>query len=223
MITPNAREVLDRVMADMRTELHTAFPGRVLAYDPQAQTVDVRPAVVREVPGDDPAQPWGFEQLPDLVNVPIMSLRTSKFGVMLPVEPDDCVLVICAEQSTLLWRQRGTEPSHPGLIDPHGLNGCVAIPGWFPDTAKLENVSTTDLVIGKLDGSASVRIQADGTIVLGTVDGAHPIARADKVEAELNAIKATLASLAGGAGAVAKFVKPYENNPNVGAESARVK
>jgi hypothetical protein len=215
--------VIDRVLSDMRAELHTAFPARVLAYDADAQTVDVRPALLREVPNDEPSEPWGFEQLPDLLNVPFMALRTSKYGVLLPVEPGDWVLVLCAEQSTMLWRSRGDAPAHPGLNDPHGLNGCVAIPGWFPDAEKLESISTTDLVIGKLDGSASVRIQADGTIVLGTVDGAHPIARADKVEAELKAIKATLASLTGGAGAPATFTKPYESTPDVGAESARVK
>ena len=158
MTTPSSREVLDRILADQRGEIHTSFPGKVIAYDVEAQTVDVRPALLREIGSDETSVPWGFEQLPDILSVQVMWPRAGGFAITFPIEVGDWVLVLCAEQSTLLWRSKGTAPTHPGLVDPHGLNGCVALPGWYPDVEKLRGVSTTDLVIGNPTTDATVRI-----------------------------------------------------------------
>jgi hypothetical protein len=190
MTTPSAREVLDRILADQRGELHTSFPAQVIAYDVDAQTVDVRPALLREIGSDEPAEPWGFEQLPDLLSVQVMWPRAGGFVVTFPIQPGDWVLVICAEQSTLLWRASGGTGVHPGLVDPHGLNGCVCLPGWVPDTDKLANVSTTDLVLGKTDGSATIKIKADGTVTLGSDAGAQALALAHLVDARLQRLQA---------------------------------
>ena len=206
MSTESDREVIDRIIADSRASLHTSFPARVLAYDVNAQTVDVRPALLREVPSDDPELPWGFERLPDLLNVQMMWPRAGGFVITFPLAVGDWVLVLCAEQSTNLWRTRAQAPSHPGLVDPHGLNGCVCLPGWFPDREKLSGVSTTDLVVGKDDGSSAIAIKPDGTIQIGDVM-ATPVALAELVD---KAIAAALVGHShasfGGAGAI---LPPY--------------
>ncbi len=220
---PSLGEAIDRILADFRNSLHTCFPAQVLAYDAPAQTVDLRPAIQREVAADEPDVRWGYEKLPDLLSVPVQWSRTGEWGTILPLKPGDWMTVLCAEQSLRLWQSRGTTHTLPGINDPHGLNGCCAIPGWFPDGKQLKDVSATDMVVGKLDGSACVRIKPDGTIVIGTAEGSAAVARADKVEAELNAIKATLASLTGGSSEPAVFTKPYTSIPKVGAERVRVK
>ena len=188
MTDPSLREALDRVLADMRTSIHTCFPAQVLAYDAAAQTVDLRPAVRREVAADEVDVAWGFEKLPDLLAVPVQWSRTGGHGTLLPIEAGDWMMVLCAEQSLLLWRSRGTTHTTPGINDPHGLNGCCAIPGWFPDERQLKNVSATDMVVGRLDGTASARFKPDGTVVLGAEDGAGLVALAEKVDAEFQRI-----------------------------------
>jgi Phage protein Gp138 N-terminal domain len=185
MSAPSSREVLDRLLADQRADIHTSFPAQVLAYDAAKQTVDVRPALLREVASDDPSAPWGFEQLPDILDVPIMWPRGGGHVITFPIAVGDWMLVICAEQSTLLWRVSADVPSHPGLVDPHGLNGCVAVPGWYPDPQRLTNVSTTDLVIGNLEEDATVRIKANGEVVIGGAAGAQFVALANRVDDEL--------------------------------------
>jgi hypothetical protein len=217
---PSARTAIDRVLCDSRAELHTAFPARVLAYDAYTQTVDVRPGLMREVPTDDVTAPWSFEELPDLLAVQLMSLRTGRFAITFPVEVGDWVLVLCAEQSTMLWRSRGEAPAHPGLNDPHGLNGCVAIPGWFPDSKRLTNVSTTDLVIGSEDGATTLRIKPDGTVRLGAEDGDDFVALAAKVDAELKKIALAFSTFVAGSGGAA-FPKAYTTAAPVGAKKVK--
>ena len=187
--TPTQREALDAVLRAGRRSLHTCFPAKVLAYDAAAQTVDVEPQIMRELQDDEGA--LAHEKLPTLYDVPVQWPRGGGHALTFPLQVGDYVEIQCAEQSLLVWRDSG-EVSEPGISQAHGLNGCMARPGWYPDTKRVEGASTTDLVIGKVDGSASIRIKPDGTVVLGEDSGADFVALADKVEAELNEIWRTL-------------------------------
>ena len=179
MTTPTTREALERVLKGGRRSLHTSFPAKVLAYDVAAQTVDLEPQLMRELEDDEGA--LEYETLPTLYDVPVQWPRAGGFVVTFPVKPGDFVEVQCAEQSTLRWREKGAV-SEPGISQPHGLNGCIAKPGWYPDTKRLTVVNTTDLVIGKEDGSSTIRVKPDGAVVLGGEPGAQLVALSPLVE-----------------------------------------
>lgn len=204
MTTPTQREALDRVLKAGRRSLHTAFPAKVLAYDAAAQTVDVEPQLMRELEDDEGA--LGYEALPTLYDVPVQWPRAGGFVLTMPIAVGDFVEILCAEQSTLVWRDKG-EVSEPGLSMPHGLNGCIAKPGWYPDAGRLADVSTTDLMIGKADGSASIRIKADGTVVLGGEQGAQLVALANKVDALFKALLSAVPVTQDGGAALQTAVK----------------
>ena len=189
MTTPTTREALDRVLEAGRRSLHTCFPAKVLAYDASQQTVDVEPQLMRELSDDDGA--LGYETLPTLYDVPIQWPRAGAFVITFPIKAGDYVEILCAEQSTLVWRDLG-KVSEPGLSQPHGLNGCIAKPGWYPDTQKLSGVSTSDLVIGNEDGSSTIKLKADGTVTLASDAGAQALALANLVRAELVALKTAI-------------------------------
>lgn len=184
MTTPTQREALERVLKAGRRSLHTAFPARVVVYDADAQTVDVEPQLMRELEGEEGA--LDFERLPILHDVPIQWARAGGFVVTFPIAVGDFVEIVCAEQSTLAWRETG-EVSGPGVSQPHGLNGAIARPGWYPDTKKLSGVSTTDLVLGKEDGSATIKVKPDGSVTLAADAGALAVALAPLVEAAIAA------------------------------------
>lgn len=198
-------DAFDRLLSDALSDMHTAFPARIVAYDVDAQTVDVAPALLREVASDDKNEPFGFDKLPNILSVPVMWPRGGGMAITFPLKAGDWVLIVCAEQSTLIWRTSGGEGEHPGANDPFGLNGCVALPGWFPDVSRLANVSPTDLVIGDLESDATVRIKPDGTVVAGGEAGAGFVGLAEKIDAEFEKIAVTLGSLGGSA----SFAKPY--------------
>jgi hypothetical protein len=183
-LDPSLREAIDRVLVDFRSALHTGFPARVLRYDAAQQQLDVRPALQRETGSDALGEPYEYERMPDLLGLPVMWPRAGGCAITFPIAVGDWVLVLAAEQSTGPWRVRGQAPSPPGLNDPHGLNGCVCLPGWFPDSAKLEDVSTTDLVIGRANGS--VRIKPDGTVELGGTAGGGFVSLDTLVRAAIN-------------------------------------
>lgn len=184
MSTPTQREALDAVLRGGRRSLHTSFPAKVLAYDLAAQTVDVEPQLMRELQDDEGT--IEYEKLPVLYDVPVQFQRAGKAYFGLPIAVGDYMEITCAEQSTLVWRNVG-EVSEPGLTCPHGLNGCIAKPGWYPDNKRLTNVSATDVVIGFEDSDATIRIKPDGAIVLGGEAGALAVALAPLVEKAIQA------------------------------------
>ncbi len=175
----NERDAIDGVLRDFRRTLHTSFPARVLAYDAVDQTVDVRPAIQREAPTDDVETPVMYEVLPDLFAVPVQWPRAGGGALTFPIAVGDWVEVACAEQSLLAWREQGGTGKTPGLNDPHGLNGAIAKPGWYPDTEKLTGVSTTDVVL---------RAPTGGSVVLGSQTSAQFVALANLVDARMSAI-----------------------------------
>lgn len=191
MSNPTLREAIDAVLHEFRSELHTSFPARVLAYDALAQTVDVRPALQREVPTDDPTQPWGYDRLPDLYAVPIMWPRAGGFAITFPIKPGDWVEVTCAEQCTHVWRDKGDAPSQVGLNDPHGLNGTVAKPGYFPDKLRLTDVDEANLVLRSEDNSVRITITGSQVILGPAPDdtGAKFVALANVVDAWMAEIR----------------------------------
>jgi Phage protein Gp138 N-terminal domain len=218
---PELREAIDAILADFRTSLHTSFPARVTRYDVAAQTVDVQPALRREEPTGGDGESYTFDPLPPLYGVPVLWPRGGGFAVTFPLAEGDWVLVHCAEQSTAPWRQRGQAPSPPGLNDPHGLNGCVAIPGWYPDVQRLAYVSPTDYELRRDNGEVLLRATPEGELELGGgFAEARLLAIAEKVEHELDAISTTLNSLIGGSSAPAEFGVPY-NRGSVGAQKVK--
>lgn len=182
------REAIDRILADFRRELHTCFPAKVLAYDATAQTVNVQPAIQREAPTDQADEPFQTEDLPILYAVPVQWPRAKGGALTFPITAGDWVQIHCAEQSLLAWRESGGTDVTPGLSDPLGLNGAIAVPGWYPDGEKLTGVSTTDI---------ELRAPTGGSVVLGGIAGAGFVALASKVDLELAKIAAAITSLGG--------------------------
>lgn len=191
--TPDEREALDAVLADFRTEIHTSFPARVTAYDAVKQTVDVLPGIQREYPTADGS--LATEAIGELRSIPVQWPRAGSFAITFPIAVGDWVEIQCAEQSLLVWRLKGDPGSPPGISDPHGLNGCCAKPGWYPDKEKLSNVDPSFFVIRTENNS--VRIVMSGSqVVLGDTSGAQFVALANKVATELSALKTAISGAA---------------------------
>lgn len=127
-------------------DLHKAGPARVDSYDAQANTVTVTPVLWRQIPTDD--GDYVAEALPQIPDVRIAWPRAGGFGITLPIQKGDFVLLLFCDAPLGAWRQNG-QPGDPGDPERHGLSGAVAIPGVFPDKQNIVDASSTNMIIGK--------------------------------------------------------------------------
>ncbi len=183
-ISPTLAEVIRAALDSRLLDLHTALPGRVVSYDSDAQTADIRPMVRRALRDEDGEKV--LEDLPVVPKVPVQWPRGGGFFLSMPLAEGDSGLLVFSERSIDRWRSTG-EAADPGDQRTHGLSGAVFIPGVFPSAGALEDASGTVVVLGR-DGTAAAQIRVTSTeIQLG--GAAAAIARADRVEAELTALK----------------------------------
>lgn len=204
--------MLARVLDAHRSEIHTALPGRVRTYDPDARTAEIvlgARDVVRAL--DDDADADTVQDYPVLIDVPVVWPSAGGVRVEGDMQPGDGVLVIFPEASVGPWLATG-EAGDPGIATRHGLDGAVAIPGlWWrtaaPDPGSGAIVintvdSNTSLIVnrGRVQGSVgSTRFEVlDGEIRIG---GTGALARAAQLGTHLDAIAASITALATATGA----------------------
>jgi hypothetical protein len=175
MPTPTLAQLLKQAIENRLLDVHTAIIGRVQKYDPSTQTADVEPVLKRSVPTLDGNLKQ--EDLPLLVDVPVLFPNAGGFFLSLPIKPGDYVQVIFNETSQEnIYQQR------------FSLQEAVAIPGFYP----IKNAHDKNLVLGKDEG---VQIHIDsGKIRLGSEKADEALAIASKVKAELEKIKAAFNS-----------------------------
>lgn len=150
------------------SELHTAMPGRVEAYDLAAQTVDVTPLLKRVVLDLDGNEL--VEELPIIYAVPVAFPRAGKAFVSFPLAKDDIVLLVFCERSIDQWQEKGGVQD-PGDLGMHGLGYAVAYPGVYDGTRKLANAHADHIVIG-WDNGKRIYIKSDG-VDIGALAGAE--------------------------------------------------
>jgi hypothetical protein len=105
------------------TDVHTAFPGVVIKYDPATRRADIQPSIKRKMPDGL------FLELPIITEVPVLFFGTKKYTIHIPLEKDDEVLIIVTERALDTWKSKGgkgVEEKDPRRFD---LIDCIAIPG----------------------------------------------------------------------------------------------
>lgn len=172
MSTPNA--LIEAIVEAKLADVFTALPGVVTKYDPNTNTVDVRPTVRHGVP--DPENGIGtYEDLPVVQSVPVQFPSVAGGGITFPIVIGTPVLLVfCAEDLSGWWASG--EVSDPVVPIQHGLTGAVAIPG-IRTKATPPPVSVGNTVI-----------HATGEVHLGGPDPSDAVALASLAKAELEAL-----------------------------------
>lgn len=127
---------------------------------------------------------------PVIPDVPIAFPRSGNWFFSVPIAKGDSGMVIMCDRSIDVWRSKGREsPNVDGRI--HDLSDAVFYPGLVPMGRELSSAIDSDLVIGDdANPSSQIRVKAGGGgVVIGDESAAKAVAIAEKVEAELEAIK----------------------------------
>ncbi len=111
--------------------MHTAMPGIVRSYDPDAQTVEVVPALLRKYVSEDKAI-----SLPVLTDIPVCFPSMGSSWVLFPINPGDTVMLIFSERSLDKWHF-GSGQIDPGLPHRFALKDAIAVPGLRPHGARI--------------------------------------------------------------------------------------
>lgn len=181
-------EVITAAIDSRWLDLHKAGPARVESYDANANTVTVTPVLWRQIPTDD--GDYVAEELPQIPDVKIAWPRAGGFGITLPIQKGDFVLLLFCDAPLGAWRQNG-QPGDPGDPERHGMSGAVAIPGVFPDKQNLSGVSTTNMIVGNLS-TPSAQVELTSSEVHLGAGATSFIALADKVLTELGKVQTAI-------------------------------
>ena len=182
--TPRTSEIIRQGVQHWLEEAYVCRPGTVQAYDREAQTVDVLPSLRwrrRTRGGEEVVEPRLIK------SVPVAFPQGGGFAVTMPLAQGDPVLLVFSDRSIDEWTRDG-----PGVVDvrargSHRQTDAIAIPGVRPAADPLADAAHAENLVIGLDGGTQIHVTPGGEIRLG--GSTHGAARADRVEAQLTALK----------------------------------
>jgi hypothetical protein len=164
------------------------MPARVESFDPATNQIDAKP-IIRD-PHVDIEGAATLENLPVITGVPVVQFGAGGMRITFPVEVGDTVLLVVCRRSLDKWKARGGEDVDPGDTRIYHYSDAVAIPGILPFSAPWTGVDTDAMTLGK-DGGIQIHITEDN-ILLGGAAAVDDAADAQKVSAQLTALKAAI-------------------------------
>jgi hypothetical protein len=179
--TPRLEEVLRLALDATLGGVHTAMPAIVKSYDASSQKATVQPAVKNIVQpsygGDDIV-----ESFPVINDVPVIFPHAGGFFISLPVAVGDTVLLVFNERSIDKWNSGDGSEVDPVDMRKHDLSDAAALVGFYPDSKRIGDASSSSLVLGKDHGGMQLSVTPDNkleakigsgvTVIFEQADGA---------------------------------------------------
>lgn len=144
---------------DASKRIRVAMPGRIVSFNGDAQTAVVQP-LIKQVMADGTSRDY-----PLLQDVPVKFPRGGRFVLTFPVQDgDECELVFhdrCLDG----WWQSG-DSAEPLDYRLHDLSDATAELGLSSQPNVVKNIDMDGVVLRTLDGTASIKIDADGVVTI---------------------------------------------------------
>jgi hypothetical protein len=156
--TPSLEDVVNAAIDARLRELHTALPGKVLAYDATTQTATIQPMVQQGI--QTAAGRWVHETYAEIFDVPVMFMRSPSFTLTFPIPVGTSGLLVFCERDIGQWRATGQNGS-PGDQRCHSMAGAVFHPTSAPDDS-IVAVSNSNAVV-TLNSGALLHVGASAT------------------------------------------------------------
>lgn len=172
--SPTLAGLLNRVMNRTMEELRVALPAKIVSYDAAKQTADVQP-LIKETYENEEGETVS-ESIPVITSVPIIFPSGGGMRMTFPMSVGDTVMLVFSDRSLDVWQAQGNE-SDPVDQRRHHITDAVAFPGLHANNAPWSGAEAGVITIGSNSGTAQFA------------------ARADRTDAELAALKNTLAAL----------------------------
>lgn len=158
------QEFVQRIIEIAREQadsVHTAFPGKIVSFDPAKCLATVQPILKYNKPDGDRLD------YPQIYGVPVVFPQSSgqKATIAFPVKAGDYCLCVVSEQALDLWMY-GQE-TETDLR--HDLTNAVCIPGLFTKpNAAMRDACSSDAIIMDADGTRVI-VSKDSIVLDGNV------------------------------------------------------
>ena len=155
----------------LQAEVWTALPGIIQSFDPTTMTCQVQIAIRAKIgqpafntytsPSkiNDPSGTFCWDQLPMLVDCPVVFPSGGGCSLTFPILNGDECLVIFASRCIDAWWQAGGIQNQAHLRM-HDLSDGFVIPGPRSVPRVIQNISTSSVQLRTDDGQAHVEINA---------------------------------------------------------------
>lgn len=161
-------EALRVAMEGYSSEVWTALPGIISAYNPTKQTASVTPAIL--INTRDQYGNFTQQQIPDALDVPVVFPSGGGFAVSwVPAVGDEVLLVFSCRCIDNWWAASGPAgsptPQTQAELRLHSLSDGFAIPGpkSVPNAATVVQ-PTNSMRLGLTSGTAYVEVTAAGAV-----------------------------------------------------------
>ncbi|MFP0547874.1 Gp138 family membrane-puncturing spike protein [Acinetobacter baumannii] len=152
--------IKDSVNAGL-ANIWNALPCEVESYDPDAVTISAQPLIKIPVKQSDGS--IKLEQLPLLLDVPVMFPCAGGFTITHPINRgDECFISFASRNIDLWWQSGGIQNPFDTRI--HDLSDGFAFFKPQSQAKKISNISTENLEIRSDDNATKIQITPGGII-----------------------------------------------------------
>lgn len=139
-------------------DLRVAMPGIIQSFDASKCTAVIQPAIRAQVTAEDGTTKW--VDYPLLLDCPVVFPRGGGFVLTFPIKAGDECAVIIADRCIDAWWQSGGTQNQVELRM-HDLSDAFCLPGPRSVPNVEGGISTTDVQLRSVDGTAHVSIKAN--------------------------------------------------------------
>jgi hypothetical protein len=186
-----------QALAAFSKALRVAMPGVVVSFDPDAQTVIVRPAITENVIN---AGQLETRTLLNLEDVPICVPRGGGYSFTLPIAAGDECLVIFADMDIGAWWEAGAATQAQNQIHErrHVCADCFAILGTWSQPRVLANYSMSSAQMRNDAGTVLVDLAANQASVIAPTVRVTATSVANVQAPTVNVAGSTAVNITGG-------------------------
>jgi hypothetical protein len=151
-------------LAAFAKTLRMALPCIVVSFDSTKQTIVAQP-VINEVARNQDGKTFSPQQLPQLVDVPVILPRGGPFTLTLPIQAGDECLVIFGDTCFDAWWQSGGTNNNEFEQRRHSLADGFAVFGPWSQPRVLSSYSTSSAQLRNEDGTVTIDVAANAVTV----------------------------------------------------------
>lgn len=147
--------LLEQFFSGRQSQMWTAMPAIVQAYEPSTLTCTVQVAIQGRV--EDSQGNIRLVTLPQLLKCPVVFPHAGGCSITFPIKQgDECLVVFASRAIDFWWQNGGIQPAAEPRM--HDLSDGFVILAPYSQKKKIGSPSTSEIEIRSDDGSAKIAL-----------------------------------------------------------------